>query len=57
MIRLGNGISPCFFAFLRVEYDSPSIPKSFLFFGENFLLLVYFAVGWDKPTATPEEEL
>ena len=37
--RLGNGISPCFFAFLR-DGIWQAIPKSFLFFGENFLLLV-----------------
>jgi len=37
--RLGNGISPCFFAFLRGGIGQ-AIPKSFLFFGENFLLLV-----------------
>ena len=37
--RLGNGISPCFFAFLRGGIWQ-AIPKSFLFFGENFLLLV-----------------
>jgi len=38
--RLGNGFSPCFFAFLRGGIRQ-AIPKSFLFFGENFLLLVY----------------
>ena len=37
--RLGNGISPCFFTFLRGGVWQ-AIPKSFLFFGENFLLLV-----------------
>ena len=37
--RLGNGISPCFFAFLRGGIWQ-AVPKSFLFFGENFLLLV-----------------
>ena len=37
--RLGNGISPCFFAFLRGGIWQ-AIPKSFLFFWENFLLLV-----------------
>ena len=34
--RLGNGISPCFLAFLRDGVQA--IPKS-LFFGEKFLLL------------------
>jgi len=37
--RLSNGISPCFFAFLR-DGVGQAIPKSFLFLGENFLLLV-----------------
>ena len=38
--RLGNGFSPCFFAFLRGGIWQ-AIPKSlFFFFGENFLLLV-----------------
>ena len=32
--RLGNGISPCFFAFLRGGIWQ-AIPKSFLFFGET----------------------
>ena len=38
--RVGNGISPCFFAFLRGGIWQ-AIPKSFLFFREIFLLLVY----------------
>ena len=37
--RLGNCISPCFFTFLRGGVWQ-AIPKSFLFSGENFLLLV-----------------
>jgi len=37
--RLGNGIPPCFFAFLRGGIWQ-AISKSFLFFRENFLLLV-----------------
>ena len=37
--RLGNGISPCFLAFLRG--DRPSI-NLFLFFREKFLLLVAY---------------
>jgi len=36
---LGNGISPCFFAFLR-DGVGQAIPKSYLFLGETFLLLV-----------------
>ena len=40
-LRLGKGISPSFFAFLRdPDGVGQAIPKSFLFFRENFLLLV-----------------
>ena len=39
-LRLGNGISPCFFTFVRGGVWW-AIAKLFLFFGENFLLLVY----------------
>ena len=42
--RLGNGISPCFFTFLRGGVWQ-AIRKSFLFFGEIFLLLVYCEVA------------
>ena len=38
--RLGKGISPCFFVFLRGGVWQ-AIAKSFLFFGENFLLFLY----------------
>ena len=37
-LRLGNGISPGFFTFVRGGVRQ-AIPKSFLFIGENFLLL------------------
>jgi len=40
--RLGNGISPCYFAFLRGGIWQ-AIPEFVLLFGENFMLLVKFA--------------
>ena len=38
--RLGNGFSPCFLAFLR----GGIIPKSFLFFRENFASCIHLCV-------------
>jgi len=44
--RLGNSISPCFFAFFRGGIWQ-AIPKPFLVFRENFLLFVSLGYGKD----------
>ena len=49
--RLGNGIFPCFFTFWRGGIWQ-AILKSFLFFGENFLLLVLLCNTRNPPHAT-----